>query len=121
MLTKQRKTILAVSFALAALLASAISVAGQSSHYSLRMENNTGYDIYQVRFSSVNDPYWRRDLLGDGVFENGTLFTLTQIQPGRYDLELVDQDSDVCFVHDVDIYSSLDWNLSQRWLLNCEQ
>jgi len=45
MSTKLRKIALAASFALVALLASTISVAAQSSHYNLRMENNTGYDV----------------------------------------------------------------------------
>jgi len=121
MLTKTRTTILAVSFALVAILASAIPVAAQSSHYSLRMENNTGYDIYQVRLSSASDRYWERDLLGSGVFEDRTSFTVTQISPGYYDLAFVDEDADVCVVHNVAIYSNLNWDLSQRWLLNCER
>jgi len=82
-------------------------VAAQSSRYRVRMENNTGYDIYQVRLFSVSDPYWRRDLLENGIFEDGTSFTITQIESGRYDLEIVDQDGDVCLVHNVAIYSNL--------------
>ncbi|HEY6291880.1 MAG TPA: hypothetical protein VI455_10015 [Terriglobia bacterium] len=118
---KTHKTIFAVSFALVAILASAISVAAQSSYHSLTMENNTGYDIYQVRLSPVNDPFWERDLLGTRVFEDGTSFTVTQISPGRYDIGFVDQDADVCVLHDVAIYNNLSWDLSQRWLLNCER
>lgn len=52
MLTKTHKTLLAVSFALVAILASTIPVAAQSSHYSLRVENNTGYDIYEMSLLS---------------------------------------------------------------------
>jgi hypothetical protein len=121
MQTKTHKNILAVSFALVALLASALPVAAQSSRYSLRMQNNTGYDIYQVRLSSVSDDTWHRDLLGSGVFGDGTSFTITQIAPGNYDVLFVDEDGDACQLHNVAIYNNLNWNLSLRWLLNCER
>ena len=121
MLTKTQKTILAISFAITALLTSAIAVAAQSSHYSLRMENDTGLDIYQVRLSSVSDRSWERDLLGSRIFENGTPFTITQISPGDYDIAFVDEDRDVCVLHNVAIYSDLQWDLSLGWLLNCER
>jgi len=120
MSTTFRKTILAVSFALVALLASAIPVAAQSSHYSLRMENNTGYDLYRVYFSSVNTNQWGDDMLGTRIFRDGTTFTITGIAPGRYDLKFVDQDRDVCILRNVVIYGSLNWDLSQNWLLSCE-
>ena len=48
---------LPASIALVAILANSIRVAAQSS-YSLRMENHTGYDIYQVHASSVWDADW---------------------------------------------------------------
>jgi hypothetical protein len=121
MLNRTRKQILAVSFALLAFLVSAIPVAAQSNHYNLRMENNTGYDIYQVRMSSVNDRDWERDILGSRIFGDGTSFTIAQISPGYYDVAFVDEDADVCVVHNVSIYSNLNWNLSQTWLLNCER
>ena len=89
MLNKTRKLILVVSFALVALFASALPVAAQSSHYSLRMENNTGYDIYQVHASSVWDADWEGSLLGRRVLQDGTSFTITQIPLGRCDVGFV--------------------------------
>lgn len=121
MWTRTRKTILAVSFALVAIVASSLPVAAQSNYVSIRMENNTGYNINQVHLSSVFENSWRRDLLGSGYFYNGTAFTIIQITPGRYDMEFVDEDLDVCVLHDVAIFSNLRWNLTQQWLLNCER
>lgn len=122
MMSNTRKNVLALSFALMALLASALPMAAQSSYYSFRMENNTGYDIYQVRLSSVYQISWRPDLLGASrIFRDGTSFTINQISPGRYDVALVDEDGDVCIVNDVAIYQNLNWNLSERWLLSCER
>jgi len=120
MQTKIRKSILALSFAVLALLASALPVAAQSSH-SLRMENNTGYSIYEVRLSSVDDDTWHRDLLGNGVFSSGSSFTITGIASGRYDLLFVDSDGDGCEVSDVPIYQNRDFNLTLGWFVdNCE-
>ena len=122
MTSKFRKYILAMSFALIAFLASALPVVAQNSHYSLRMENNTGYDIYQVRLSSVYQIHWPDDLLGaSSIFWDGTSFTINQIAPGRYDLAFVDEDGDLCIVNDVAIYQNLNWSLSERWLLSCER
>jgi hypothetical protein len=121
MQTKAHRTLLAVSFALVAILASAIPVAAQSSHFSLRMENHTGYDIRVLRVSSVSDPNWGRDILGTSILEYGSSFTVTNIPPGYYDIKFVDQDRDVCVLHNVAIFSDLNWTLSQTWLLSCEQ
>ena len=68
MITKSNKSIFAPSIALVASLASSIPLAAQSS-YSLGMENDTGYNIYQVRMSSVHPflgarPPGIQDLLG---------------------------------------------------------
>ena len=113
-----RKHILAVSFALMALLASALPVAAQSSQ-SVRIENNTGYDIYQVRLSSTSNPYWGGDRLGRDVLGDGEYFTINAPN-GSYDLKLVDEDGDICVVHNIAIYSNQNWNLTQTWLLRCE-
>jgi hypothetical protein len=120
MFTESHKSIFAASIALVAVLASSIPAAAQSS-YSLRMENNTGYSIYEVHMSSVHDGSWESDLLGSSrVFWYGTSFTITQITPGHYDMEFVDEDADVCVLHNVAVYSNLDWDLTRGWLLNCE-
>jgi hypothetical protein len=120
MQTKTRKTILAVSFALIAILASALPVAAQSRHY-LQMENNTGYDVYRLYFSSANSNRWGDDMLGPvRIFRDGSRFTITGIAPGSYDLKFVDQDNDVCVVRNVTIYQDLSWDLSEGWLVSCE-
>ena|SRR5664280_538512 len=122
MSTKARKTVLAVSFALVAILASAIPVAAQSSHYSLQMENKTGYDLYKVYFSSVSSGEWGEDQLGpQRIFHDESTFTLTGILPGRYDLMFVDKGGASCVVRNVPIYSNRYLGVSLGWLVdNCE-
>lgn len=114
MQNKTRKVILAVSFAIMALVASALPVAAQNSYYNLGMNNNTGFDIYKLYFSSVNSNNWGYDLLGTRIFYDGNRFTLTQISPGHYDVKFVDEDEDVCVMRDVPVYRDLNWDLSQR-------
>ena len=121
MQTRIRQMMLAVSLALVAIMAGALPVAAQSSHYSLRMQNNTGLDIYQVHLSSAADPSWRRDLLGSGILEDGSSFTVNQISPGRYDLLIVDGEGASCSVRNFPIFSDRNFNLTLGWLVdNCE-
>src|SRR5271167_1325809 len=121
MLNKTRKQILAVSFALVALLASALPVAAQSSHYNLRMENDTGVELYHVYVSSIYSDIWGDDQLGQGIFHDGSTFTITGISPGRYDLRFVDRGGAACVVRDVPIYGNRYFDLSLGWLVdNCE-
>jgi hypothetical protein len=118
MMSNTRKYMLAVSFAVIAILASALPVASQNSHY-VRIENNTGYDIHEVRLSSTSNPYWGGDRLGRDVLEDGEYFSLS-VPNGSYDLKLVDEDDDLCVVHNISIYSNQNWNLTPTWLLRCE-
>ena len=121
MQTRIRQSMLVVSIAVMAILASALPVAAQSSHYSLRMENNTGLDIYEVHLSSATDGSWRRDLLGSGIFEDGSSFTINQISPGRYDLLIVDREGGSCSVRNFPIYGNRNFDLTLGWLVdNCE-
>jgi len=114
--------VVAVSFfALVALLASALPVAAQSSHYNLRMENDTGVELYHVYVSSTYSGSWGDDQLGRSIFHDGSTFTLTGISPGRYDMKFVDRDGAACVVRDVPIYGNRYFDLSVGWLAdNCE-
>ena len=119
MQTKTRNTILALSFALMAILASALPVAAQSSHY-LRMENNSGATIYELYFSPASSGSSGRDMLGSGTFPDGNAFTITQIAPGRYDLKFVNAGGS-CVVSDVPIYGNRAWGLTLDWFIdNCD-
>ncbi len=114
-----RPLILAMSIVALAILAGALPVAAQSSH-SLRIENNTGYDIQILRVSSVSDPNWGRDILGASVLAYGSSFTVTNIPAGYYDIKFVDEDRDVCVLRNVAIFSNQNWDLTEGWLLRCE-
>lgn len=118
MLNKTRKQILAISFALVALLASALPVAAQNSRYNLRMENESGHSIYQLYFSPEGSTNWGPDRLGSTrVFHDGEAFTITQISPRAYDLKFVFRTGVACEVYDVPIYEDEDVDLTAESLL----
>lgn len=127
MLNKTCKQILAVSFALVALMASALPVAAQNSYYavysptgaySLRMENDSGSSIYQVYLSPAGSPYWGPDRLGSRIWHSGEAFTLGQISPGTYDLMFVDRKGNACVLNDRSIRSNKDVELTFTWFVN---
>ena len=91
----------------------------QSGTYPVRIENATNYSIYEVHISRTNDSSWEQDLLGRDTLSPGWIFT-ARAYPGRYDLKLVDEDGDVCEVHNVAVSGPTNWRITNSWLLNCE-
>ena len=98
---KTRKLILAVSFALVALLASALPVAAQTSRYDLRMENDSGYPIYQLYFSPHSSGNWGPDRLGNQILHDGEAINITDVTPRPYDLKFVFRSGVACVADDV--------------------
>jgi hypothetical protein len=69
---------------------------------TVRIVNNTGYDIFYVFISPEENEFWGNDLLGDDdILENGQTMTFTLPQPlnrvNVYDIRLVDEDGDSYF------------------------
>ena len=127
MLSKSCKWILAISFALTALLTSAHPVAAQNAYYAvysttgvydLTMENETGSSFYQLYVSPASSGRWGPDRLGNRIWHSGETFTLSQISPGNYDLMFVDREGDACIVKDRSIRNDKDVEVTLAWLLN---
>jgi len=122
MLNKTCKLILAVSFALVALMASANPVAAQTSRYDLRMENDSGYPIYQLYFSPSSSGAWGSDRLGARILHDGETVRIPSVSPRLYDLKFVFRSGVACEVDHVlidddefvdltadDLLESCDW------------
>jgi hypothetical protein len=119
MLNKICKRVLGLSFVLLALLAASMPAAAQN-RYNLQVENDSGYAIYKLQMSSVNDNSWERDLLGSYILYDGYSFTVSNISPGSYDIRLIDEDHDACVINDVRVNGDLTWNLTPVELVGCE-
>ena len=66
---------------------------------SVRIVNNTGYDVFYVYISPEENEFWGDDFLGeDDVLENGQTVTFRLSQPLTrtkvYDIRLVDEEGD---------------------------
>jgi hypothetical protein len=65
---------------------------------SIKIINNTGYDIYFLYVSSSDDDEWGEDVLGEEVLEDGMTFTYRLPQPlsrvSLYDFMAEDEDGD---------------------------
>jgi hypothetical protein len=65
---------------------------------SVRIINNTGYDIYYLYVSSSDDDEWGEDILGKDVLEDGMTFTYRLPVPlnrvSLYDFMAEDEDGD---------------------------
>jgi len=121
MLTKVRTLVLGLSCAFLALfMTSAPAIAQSTNTLTLTLQNNSGYDIYEVHMSSVFDGSWERDLLGRHVLSTGNSFEITNIVPGRYDIKVVDEDGDSCILQQVPVYQDRSWNLTPLGLVGCQ-
>jgi hypothetical protein len=80
---------------------------------SVRIINNTGYDIYFLYVSSSEDDEWGEDILGKDVLEDGMTFTYRLPQPlnrtSVYDFMAEDEDGDS--------YTKMDISVSNNALI----
>jgi hypothetical protein len=81
----------------------ALSLAATAWAAKLTVHNvSSNYDIHHLYVSHYTDRNWGPDQLGDDIVEPGETFTLTGIQPGTYDIKIVDDESNECIIEDVD-------------------
>src|SRR5437667_11906529 len=118
--SSHRKT--AVSLAILTALVGCIPfvTTAQCSRYSLTLVNTSGYTIDEIYLSSSELDVWGQDLLGNRTLPSGSRFTITDIEPGEYDVKLVDQDGDSCKMRRQNVFRNLSWGVSESWLLSCE-
>lgn len=93
----------------------------QDRKYSLKIQNDSRYDIYRLFMSESDEEEWGPDQLQTVVLESGETYTLTDIKPGEYDIKFVDEDGDECVLRDVAIFENTSWVLTTQWLVRCEK
>ncbi len=57
---------------------------------TMQIINSSNETIYYVYMSPVSQSTWGPDLLGSRVLQQGQMFTLSNLQPGQWDLRVVD-------------------------------
>ncbi len=88
---------------------------------TIKIVNQSEWDIHHLYLSSTSDKQWGPDQLGKDVIESGDTYTLTDIDCDHYDIRLVDEDGDECVVEDVDMCGdNTVWRITDKALLACE-
>lgn len=112
---------ISVLVCMAALGMLALPVAAQN-RYSLKIVNNSRYQITQLFVASTEDGEWGPDQFGTGkedVLNPGETFTLSDLVPGEYNIKFVDPDGDNCILKDIKIFKNESWSLTSAWLEKC--
>lgn len=92
----------------------------------LRFWNLTGFTIKQLRLAPAGTTNWgpnqcRND--PDGVVDADERLTLTDVVPGRYDVELRDKKGRICVVRNVEVLAGKPYafSISEDDLTDCRE
>ena len=91
------------------------------NRYSLRIRNNTRWEISRIYMSTAETDNWGPDQLGDNVLRSGGSYTMTGIRPAEYDIRFIDEDNDQCVLRNIQIFENTYWTLTSDWLVRCEK
>jgi len=107
---------------LAALLLFAVSIpAFAAKHATVKVINQSKWEIHHVYLSPTGDDNWGPDLLEDEILEKGDSLTLTNISCDTYDVKVVDEDGDECVIEEADLCGDNSyWKITDAELLACE-
>jgi hypothetical protein len=88
------------------LLAGAFSLSAQNLP-SVRITNNTGYDVYYIYISPSDSEDWGEEFLGDDILLDGHSVNIQLDHPlstvDTYDFYIEDEDGDTYFKYEVEI------------------
>ena len=88
---------------------------------TVKIINQSKWEIHHVFLSSVEDEEWGPDQLGEEVLAKGDSFTITDIPCDLYDVKVVDEDGDECIIEQVDLCGDDSyWKITDKDLLECE-
>lgn len=91
--------------------------------HELDIVNRSKTTVHHLYLSDSKDAEWGPDQFGNGnkdVVEPGETFTLTDIEPGRYDVKVVAADGTECVIENVRIAESKEWVITESMLDDCE-
>jgi hypothetical protein len=100
----------------------ALPMAAKEKHKAtIKVVNQSKWEIHHLYLSSTTDKHWGPDQLGDDTISTGESYTLTNIDCDDYDIKVVDEDGDECVVEDVNLCGDdTVWKITDKILLACE-
>lgn len=103
------------------LLAAAFALPAFAEKATVKVINQSKWEIHHLFLSSSSDEEWGPDQLGEDVLTKGDSITLTDIDCDTYDVKVVDEDGDECIIEEVDLCKDHSyWKITDKELLECE-
>ena len=104
------------------LVAAALPATAAKKKATIKVVNQSKWEIHHLYLSSTTDKHWGPDQLGDAVIDaKGGSFKLTNIDCDDYDIKVVDEDGDECVVEEVNLCGDETvWKITDKVLLACE-
>jgi len=88
---------------------------------SIQIVNASSWSIDSLYLSPSKASRWGPDQLEGQALESGEFFALTDVDCGRYDVRLVDEDGGDCVIEGVDLCGKREtWQITDDELLSCE-
>lgn len=88
---------------------------------TVKIINQSKWEIHHIFLSSSDEPEWGPDQLEDEILGKGDSITLTDIECDLYDIQVVDEDGDECVIEEVDLCGDHSyWKITDKALLECE-
>ncbi len=87
---------------------------------TITIENASSWDIQEVYFAPFRQRDWGDDHLGKQVLKAGKTLSLNDVEPGVWDVRLVDEDDDECVVEGQQISASQTLVIDDEDLMNCQ-
>ena len=88
---------------------------------TVKIINQSKWEIHHIYLSPTSDENWGPDQLEDEILEKGESLTLTGIDCDDYDIKVVDEDGDECVIEEVSLCGDESyWKITDQDLLECE-
>ena len=97
---------------------------GAALALDLEIVNQSRTTIQHLYLSAAGERAWGDDQLGEGeddTIDPGDSYTVTDIEPGRYDLKLVARDGTTCIISDQRFGTDKVWTVTEAMLDTCGQ
>ena len=102
-------------------LAAAPAFAAPEKKATVKLINQSKWEIHHIFLSSSTDGEWGPDQLEDEVLAKGASLTLKNIPCDDYDIKVVDEDGDECVIEKVSLCGDDSyWKITDKALLECE-
>ena len=87
---------------------------------TIKIENKSSWEIHEIYFAPSSQEDWGDDHLGKQVLKTGMTLSLTSVNPGKWNVRLIDEDADECIVEGQQISASEKFVIEDDDLLGCQ-